>query len=101
MNAPAPGHVLVIGVDGVRFDLLGPDGTPSIWELGQHGFLAPVPVDETTPTSSAQSSSKSSWTLTSRAASNNCPAIRPRPSLDPVMKTRDKGPPSMSRPGRT
>ena len=45
-----PGHVLVIGVDGVRFDLLGPDGTPSIWELGQHGFLAPVPVDETTPT---------------------------------------------------
>lgn len=45
-----PGHVLVIGVDGVRFDLLGPDGTPSIWELGQHGFLATVPVDETTPT---------------------------------------------------
>jgi predicted AlkP superfamily pyrophosphatase or phosphodiesterase len=45
-----PGHVLVIGVDGVRFDLLGPDGTPSIWELGEHGFLAPVPVDETTPT---------------------------------------------------
>ena len=26
--------MLVIGVDGVRFDLLGPDGTPSIWELG-------------------------------------------------------------------
>ncbi len=44
------GHVLVIGVDGVRFDLLGPDRTPSIWALGQDGFLAPVPVDETTPT---------------------------------------------------
>jgi len=50
VNAMAAGHVLVIGVDGVRFDLLGPDGTPSIWTLGQHGFLAPVPVDETTPT---------------------------------------------------
>jgi predicted AlkP superfamily pyrophosphatase or phosphodiesterase len=44
------GHVLVIGVDGVRFDLLGPGITPSVWELGQSGFLAPVPVDETTPT---------------------------------------------------
>jgi len=44
------GHVLVIGVDGVRFDLLGPDTTPSVWGLGQSGFLAPVPVDETTPT---------------------------------------------------
>jgi predicted AlkP superfamily pyrophosphatase or phosphodiesterase len=42
--------VLVIGVDGVRFDLLGPDTTPSVWGLGQSGFLAPVPVDETTPT---------------------------------------------------
>jgi len=42
--------VLVVGVDGVRFDLLGPDSTPSIWALGQDGFLAPVPVDETTPT---------------------------------------------------
>ena len=44
------GHVLVIGVDGVRFDLLGPDATPSIWELGQAGFLTAVPVGETTPT---------------------------------------------------
>ncbi len=42
--------MLVVGVDGVRFDLLGPDSTPSIWALGQDGFLAPVPVDETTPT---------------------------------------------------
>src|SRR6266581_1085854 len=44
------GHVLVIGVDGVRFDYLGPDATPAIWGLGQAGFLAPVPVDEATPT---------------------------------------------------
>jgi len=44
------GHVLVIGVDGVRFDLLGPGATPSLWALGRSGFLAPVPVDETTPT---------------------------------------------------
>ena len=56
MSATAPasetaaGHVLVVGVDGVRFDLLGPDATPSVWRLGQSGFLAPVPVDETTPT---------------------------------------------------
>jgi hypothetical protein len=34
------GHVLVVGVDGVRFDLLGPDSTPSIRALGQQGFLA-------------------------------------------------------------
>jgi len=45
-------HVLVIGVDGVRFDLLGPEVTPVIWGFGSLGFLGPVPVDETTPTSS-------------------------------------------------
>ena len=44
------GHVLVIGVDGVRFDLVGPDTTPSIWGLGRAGFLTPVPVGDTTPT---------------------------------------------------
>jgi predicted AlkP superfamily pyrophosphatase or phosphodiesterase len=43
------GHVLVIGVDGVRFDLLGPEATPCLWELGQAGFLAPVVLDEQTP----------------------------------------------------
>jgi predicted AlkP superfamily pyrophosphatase or phosphodiesterase len=43
-------HVLVIGVDGVRFDLLGPDLTPVIWAFGQDGFLGPVMIDETTPT---------------------------------------------------
>src|SRR5580658_142987 len=43
-------YVLVIGVDGVRFDLLGPEVTPVIWGFGSAGFLGPVPVDETTPT---------------------------------------------------
>jgi hypothetical protein len=42
--------VLVIGVDGVRFDLLGPEVTPVIWSFTGNGFLGPVPVDETTPT---------------------------------------------------
>ena len=50
MSAPEGGRVLVIGVDGVRFDFLGPDSAPSIWALGQAGFLAQVPVDEATPT---------------------------------------------------
>jgi len=40
----------VIGVDGVRFDYLGPEATPAIWAFGQAGFLTAVPVDETTPT---------------------------------------------------
>ena len=47
---PTLRHVLVIGVDGVRFDLLGPEVTPVIWDLGGTGFLAPVAIDETTPT---------------------------------------------------
>jgi len=42
--------VLVVGVDGVRFDLLGPEVTPVIWGFGRDGFLGPVPIDETTPT---------------------------------------------------
>jgi len=49
-NLRRGGHVLVIGVDGVRFDLVGAETAPSVWGLGQAGFLAPVPVDETTPT---------------------------------------------------
>jgi hypothetical protein len=35
-----PGHVLVVGVDGVRFDFLGPRGAPSVWALGQAGLAA-------------------------------------------------------------
>jgi predicted AlkP superfamily pyrophosphatase or phosphodiesterase len=42
--------VLVVGVDGVRYDLLGPATAPSVWGLGRAGFLAAVPVDEDTPT---------------------------------------------------
>jgi predicted AlkP superfamily pyrophosphatase or phosphodiesterase len=45
-----PGHVLVVGVDGVRFDFLAADTTPSVWALGQAGFLVPVLVDPATPT---------------------------------------------------
>jgi Type I phosphodiesterase / nucleotide pyrophosphatase len=43
------GHVLVIGVDGVRFDALGPDQTPSLWSLRSTGFLTPVMIDDATP----------------------------------------------------
>jgi predicted AlkP superfamily pyrophosphatase or phosphodiesterase len=50
MSMPNAGHVLVIGIDGVRFDLLGRDSTPFIWGLRQAGFLAPVMIDEATPT---------------------------------------------------
>src|SRR5690242_20893759 len=50
MSAPDGGHVLVVGVDGVRCDFLGPDSAPSVWALGRAGFLARVPVDEATPT---------------------------------------------------
>ena len=45
-----PGHVLVVGVDGVRFDFLEADSAPSVQALGEAGFLVPVPVDEATPT---------------------------------------------------
>jgi membrane-anchored protein YejM (alkaline phosphatase superfamily) len=38
-SAPTLRHVLVIGVDGVRFDLLGPELTPVIWAFGRGGFL--------------------------------------------------------------
>jgi membrane-anchored protein YejM (alkaline phosphatase superfamily) len=49
-SAPTLRHVLVIGVDAVRFDLLGPELTPVIWAFGQDGFLTPVMIDGTTPT---------------------------------------------------
>ena len=49
---PTLRHVLVVGVDGVRFDLLGPDTTPAIWALRREGFLAPVVIDDGTPTMS-------------------------------------------------
>jgi predicted AlkP superfamily pyrophosphatase or phosphodiesterase len=49
-SGPTLRHVLVIGVDGVRFDLLGPEVTPVIWGFGSAGFLGPVVIDEATPT---------------------------------------------------
>ena len=50
LSGPTLRHVLVIGVDGVRFDLLGSEVTPVIWGFGRDGFLGPVPIDESTPT---------------------------------------------------
>jgi hypothetical protein len=47
---PTLRHVLVVGVDGVRFDMLGPQTTPAIWALGRDGVLSPVVIDEATPT---------------------------------------------------
>jgi len=49
-SGPTLRHVLVIGVDGVRFDLLDPEVTPVIWGFGSAGFLVPVVIDEATPT---------------------------------------------------
>ena len=54
LTQSAPQEV-VIGVDGVRFDLLNPVTTPALWELGRDGFLAKVILDETTPSWSAPS----------------------------------------------
>jgi hypothetical protein len=34
-SGPTLRHVLVIGVDGVRFDLVGPEVTPVIWAVGR------------------------------------------------------------------
>jgi predicted AlkP superfamily pyrophosphatase or phosphodiesterase len=51
-SGPTLRHVLVVGVDGVRFDLLGPDTTPVIWGLRRDGFVAPVVIDASTPTMS-------------------------------------------------
>jgi hypothetical protein len=42
--------VLVVGIDGVRFDLLSPAATPVISSFGRDGFLTPVVIDESTPT---------------------------------------------------
>jgi Type I phosphodiesterase / nucleotide pyrophosphatase len=38
-------HVLVVGVDGARFDALSPGSTPAIWSLGT---LSPVIIDTAT-----------------------------------------------------
>ncbi|MFJ5708196.1 alkaline phosphatase family protein [Streptomyces sp. NPDC093105] len=45
-------HVLVVGIDGVRLDLLPLVDTPHLDGLTDAGFLAPVHIDEATPTMS-------------------------------------------------
>ncbi|GAA2782357.1 alkaline phosphatase family protein [Kitasatospora paracochleata] len=45
-------RVLVVGIDGVRLDLLPLLDTPHLDELAKTGFLAPVEIDDATPTMS-------------------------------------------------
>ncbi|WP_406003204.1 alkaline phosphatase family protein [Streptomyces sp. NBC_00829] len=45
-------RVLVVGIDGVRLDLLPSLDTPNLDELANAGFLAPVHIDDDTPTMS-------------------------------------------------
>ncbi|MDH6127122.1 alkaline phosphatase family protein [Kitasatospora sp. GP82] len=45
-------RVLVVGIDGVRLDLLPELHTPHLDSVAAAGFLAPVQVDEATPTMS-------------------------------------------------
>ncbi|GAA2148035.1 alkaline phosphatase family protein [Kitasatospora kazusensis] len=47
-----PRRVLVVGIDGVRLDLLPELRTPHLDSFAAEGFLAPVQVDEATPTMS-------------------------------------------------
>ncbi|WP_020390474.1 alkaline phosphatase family protein [Kribbella catacumbae] len=48
-------HVLVIGIDGVRYDTLCEVATPSIDSVAANGFLAPVMVNPAAPTISGPS----------------------------------------------
>lgn len=45
-------RVLVVGIDGVRLDLLPAVSTPHLDAVAAAGFLAPIEIDETTPTMS-------------------------------------------------
>ncbi len=52
-TSPSPRrHVLVVGIDGVRLDLLRTTTTPHLDAIAAAGFLAPVEIDEDTPTMS-------------------------------------------------
>ncbi|MEV0532486.1 alkaline phosphatase family protein [Kitasatospora sp. NPDC050463] len=52
-TAPPPrSRVLVVGIDGVRYDLLEEVPMPRLAEVSGAGFLAPVTVAESTPTMS-------------------------------------------------
>ncbi|MFD0272972.1 alkaline phosphatase family protein [Kitasatospora sp. NPDC127111] len=48
---PRP-RVLVVGIDGVRYDLLDQVPMPRLAEVAEAGFLAPVTVADSTPTMS-------------------------------------------------
>ncbi|MFE2348294.1 alkaline phosphatase family protein [Kitasatospora cineracea] len=55
MSSPwpaGPRRVLVVGIDGVRLDLLPALHTPHLDAVAAAGFLAPVEVDDATPTMS-------------------------------------------------
>ena len=43
-------HVLVVGIDGVRLDVLRATQTPNIDAVAAAGFLAPIRIDDATPT---------------------------------------------------
>lgn len=45
-------HVLVVGIDGVRLDLLPTVATPHLDAVAAAGFLGPIEIDEATPTMS-------------------------------------------------
>ena len=51
-DAPRIRRVLVVGIDGVRLDLLDALATPHLDAVRDAGFLAPVLIDEQTPTMS-------------------------------------------------
>jgi predicted AlkP superfamily pyrophosphatase or phosphodiesterase len=50
MTLASPSRVLVIGVDGVRLDVLRTAATPHLDAIAAGGFLAPVRIDDGTPT---------------------------------------------------
>ncbi|KIZ15332.1 alkaline phosphatase family protein [Streptomyces natalensis] len=51
LDAATP-HVLVVGIDGVRYDLLQELPTPNLDSIAEAGFLAPMEVAPGTPTMS-------------------------------------------------
>jgi Uncharacterized proteins of the AP superfamily len=48
--APENRHVLIVGIDGVRYDSLVAAHTPNLDALARTGFIAPVRVDDRNPT---------------------------------------------------
>ncbi|GAA1986666.1 alkaline phosphatase family protein [Catenulispora subtropica] len=50
VTSSAAGRVLVIGIDGTRLDVLRASATPALDTIAEAGFLAPVLIDDATPT---------------------------------------------------